>query len=212
MKRIFCFLIAMLVFSLSAVAQAPTTAEDIVRLRAEKIELEKKIKEAEDAQKKSDSPAMKKARKEIEKENKRIANREKKQTEAVTQANVIGCDPITSVEINPGATRYSSWFGNTLVIRLVNESALTIDSIETSFHRYGWVVRNICPGGSLTISFMLDWQDPDSMQVPFKAISRDAGGGMAIEERQFYINRNNQYQRVDNQVWNIHLYRVQQTR
>ena len=98
----------------------------------------------------------------------------------------------------------SNFFGNSLLIRVVNDDSVSVD-IETPLRRYGPIVKNLCPHGSLTLGFMLEWwEGQDNLRVPLKAIHRpDDGGKIAYEERTFNLNRGPDT--VDNRIWEIRL-------
>ncbi|MBI4155859.1 MAG: hypothetical protein HY507_01335 [Candidatus Zambryskibacteria bacterium] len=202
-----------------AEAQTPVTEtpeQKVVRLRAVEIEAREAREKAEAELKKSDTPAMTKARKEIGKEAKRVAERDKKAAEVLQNANVTGCKNVAAegadiadanldiVYVSYNAVR-SSRFHVMVSVIVTNLGTLPLD-LQTSFRGYGPLIKNLCSGGSVTLSFPLNWEDADYVQVPLQAIARTPDGRVATESRIFTLNRWNQQNfRVDNQIWEIHL-------
>jgi len=221
------FLFVQLGFSQATSAQKTPEEimQEIVRLRAQEIEAQDARKKAEEALEKKDSPAMKRARKEIEKEQKRLAKQEEEAAETLMDAKVVGCKNVVvmddlnvtnldrdTVEVSSNATK-GSRFRVMLSLRIINNDVLAFDTIETSFRGYGPVVRNLCSRGSVTLTFNLAWEDADSVDIPITIVARPPDGGIATTTRTFNLNKlNQQSRRVDNQNWEVHVYRQYQTR
>jgi hypothetical protein len=188
----------------------PTNIEELIRLRAEQIELQKKIVELEKQVVKSDTPSMKQARKEVVSKLRAEAVEAAETARDSINAQVTGCDPAT-VWISPKVSERSRWRVMT-TIEVINVSAIPIDEIRAG-SGYGVVVRNLCPGGSITLSFVLRWEDSDNVRIPLTAISRTAEGGIAVAQSSANLNRMSiRHSRVTSRVWQVRLNRQRQVR
>ena len=158
-----------------------TPTERLIRLRAEQIELEEAIKKAKLEVATSDSPAMRKARAEFEKAEKKIAEAQNSQEKAVERSGVAGCDG-TAIWVHPDAVPYRT-INSSVRIRVFNPESVPVN-IEDP--RHGVVVRGLCPGGSLTLFRARSLVDPDYLQFRFIARATLPDGRIAIEESQSY--------------------------
>ena len=161
--------------------QNETPQERLIRLRAEQIELEEAIKKAKLEVATSDSPAMRKARAEFEKAEKKTAEVEEKARKAIANSGLQGCDPST-VQVHPDAVPYRS-ISSTVRIRVFNPESVPVN-IEDS--RHGLIVRGLCPGGSLTLFRARSLVDPDYLQFRFIARAMTPDGRMLMDESPSY--------------------------
>jgi hypothetical protein len=153
-------------------------------------------------------------------ERQRTEERQRQAAETLSRTQMTGCAGVVVmedvslgifrpnpdvVEVSTNATR-SSRINVMVVVRVFNTTRWPID-VETPFKHYGPVVRNLCPGGAVTLSFPLSWEDSNSMQLPLKAIARISPITMATSERTFYLNRSNaSFQRIMNEIWQVQVY------
>jgi hypothetical protein len=151
---------------------ANETPEDrAIRARAEEIEREMATKKAREEAKRSGSPAMRKAIKEFEKAKK-----------AITNSGLQGCDPST-VDVHPDvAPRRNA--SSTVKVQAFNQGQVPVDIYEP---KHGLVVRNLCPGGSLTLFRARRLGiDPDYIQFRYVAKAILSDGRMLTAESQQY--------------------------
>ncbi len=215
------FLVVIWATTLCLSAQVKSDPEqDLIRARrAAVISAKKAEKDAKEALKKADTPAMKVARQELTAEQKTIARQEKTAREVVSSAQMVGCKSIatiTEVALNPRlagpATVIVSPYGtrtsrvNVMTsVRILNIGTFPID-IESPLTRYGVLVRNLCSGGAITLSFTLNWEDQNQLTIPLLAIARTPDGRVATEEMSLTLDRYRQEnQRVDARTWRVHL-------
>lgn len=186
-----------------------TPRERAIKIRAREIELREELKKLESAKRKLDTPNEKKAWKQIEREEKAERNAQREELRKVGNAELSGCAP-DSVWVSRRATERTMWRVMTLV-RITNTSALPIN-IESPLYG-GDLVRNLCSGGSVTLSFVIAWTDADQLQIPLTAVARPDDGGILTDQFQTYLSRwNVQSQRVTTQVWQARPYRQHLTR
>jgi hypothetical protein len=95
------------------------------------------------------------------------------------------------------------------VVRVINTGALTIDEISGP---KGVLVRNLRSGCAMTMTFYQDFLDSDNVPISLMAIARPKDGGVATAPFQVYLNRNDNYTRVQSQTWQVNLQRQFQTR
>ncbi len=194
----------------------PTTApagetdrEKIVRLRALAIEANANLKKAEREAHKAESPAMKQAERQIAHEEKQQAKIKREARRVIADAQITGC-PDGNFWVNPEVEppHWVTRIYQSVVVRVVNTSALPIEIASSK----GVVARNLCPRGSMTMTFFLGLLDSDNVPIQLTAVARPADGGIATAQFSVYLNRNNYYQRVDSQTWMVSLNRQRQTR
>lgn len=195
--------------SLSRKIEQVRDRERLIRLRAEQIRLAKQVEEAEKALRKSEAPEERQARKELEKEEKKVAKAEESAEKAIDRADITGCESGT-VEVHPNiAPRFT--INSSIRIRVTNPEQVPID-IEDAQH--GLIVRNLCPGGSLTIFRARNIADPDHMSFRFLAKAMFPDGTLAMGESRSYrlssrdwsSGRGRQYD-----DWTIHLRKIRQS-
>ena len=178
-----------------------TSEQRSVRLRAEQIEREEKAKLAKAELVKKDTPAMGKARKQLEEEAKKLAEFKKQDADTYASANIQGC-PVGTVLVSGEAVQSSSWRVMTSV-RIVNASPFPRD-IETSFRGIGVAVKNLCAGGSLTLAFYRHTNGPDSEEIILTAVARQPALPVLTESLSLYLYASNiNGRRVDNRTWQI---------
>src|SRR5581483_8746637 len=59
--------------------------------------------------------------------------------------------------------------GHAVTVHVSNPSPVWAVDIETDYGLVPWAVKNLCPGGSLNLSFYLDVGDPESKQINLTA-------------------------------------------
>ena len=218
MKRVIVFLTVLVLFSACAprykvVTQPPTGAsiEDRVKREAERIRLEKEIREKQEALKKLDTPEMREARRKIEKEEKTTEKRVKQEIESRASLDIKGCDPNT-LYVNPSlGTTYG--LRNTLnhsMVRLTifNKGQQPI-SVRSTLHNT--LIENLCPGGSLTLTFAVNVFSPTNAPTQFEltAYSSSTGAGTLTETKQVSIYKEYDWnsRRIEGQTWEVRLSR-----
>lgn len=186
----------------SKTGQMADPYEELVRLRAAQIELQEKLNKALKEVAKKDTKAMSKARGQLQKEADNLKKRHRDEAGTLWKAAITGCEPGT-VTVDDRAVRSDTW--NVMVqVRVVNATPLTYD-IQTPFRNIGTAVRGLCPGGSITLSFVRNFvTDGLSEDVALIAVSQPVVGGVVTEERRFSLNVTNiQYRRVESQIWTL---------
>lgn len=185
-----------------------TPREREIKLRARELELQEELKKLEERKRKLETPSERKARKEIERQEKLARRAERGEQVTTANAEVTGC-PEGTVWVSRRATQRSSWRVMVLV-RITNTGALPID-VESPLYG-GVLVRDLCSGGGVTLSFTLGWADQDQVQIPLTAISRPPDGGLATDQFFMYISKFDiQSNRVRTLVWQTRLIRQYQT-
>lgn len=155
--------------------------ERLIRLRAEQIRLAKEVAEAEKALRKSEPREERQARKEVEKTEKKVAKAQENAEKAVQRSAITGCEAGT-VDVHPSVA--PRWTINSSVrIRVTNPEQVPIN-IEDVQH--GLIVRNLCPGGSLTIFRARNIADPDRMSFRFTAKARFPDGSLGMDQSRSY--------------------------
>ena len=161
-----------------------TPEEKIIRARATKLEAEKAEKEALAEMAKRDSPAMAKARKELEKETDKQKKIEKQNAGAISNAAVAGCDPRGMV-IQPRATGSYSYQSH-VKIRVINLHSRPVSIEDES----GVIVENLCPGGSITLFRARHmWTDGNYYTFHYIARGQFPDGSLGMQQSQsFYLS------------------------
>lgn len=186
-----------------------TPREREIKILARQIELQEEIKRLESQKRKIETQSEKRARKEIERREKTENKLQKRAESTISNAQISGCAP-DSVWVSPRATM-NSLLRVMSVVRVTNSGTLPVD-IESPLYG-GILVRGLCSGGSITLSFVLRWEEPDQLQIPLTAISRPTDGGVATDQFQTYLNRYDiQYNRVRAQTWMVRVQRQYQSR
>ncbi len=190
---------------LERIVYVPTQEEREILARAAEIEAKKATAAAQRAKEVGDSPSIRQARRERAKADKKTKGDAERRAKFLASSRLVGCEPDT-VEIFPLDQRFDPFaiFPSMVRIRVVNTSSQPID-IETSFHGYGPLVRNLCPGGSLSLSFKLGSME-ESQQVPLTAITMTPEGQVGTQERMFWLQKNGRNQNVRNETWNVVIY------
>ena len=213
LKKIFLFLVISTFFPFAVLAQeektktTPADTEELIRLRVQKIELDKKIKEVEKKIKKEATPAEQKARKEVEKEEKKAENKTKREIESRASLDIKGCNPDTVV-VNSvlGTTRGIKSSVNHSMIKLVvfNRNQTPI-GIRSTLHNT--LVENLCPGGSLTLTFASTEFSPSNTQIELTAYSSLLDGAILTETRQVSIYKEYDWnsRTVQSYTWEVRL-------
>lgn len=179
--------------------------DEIIRRRAEQIDLQKEIDRLEKVRRKDEDPSVRKARKELEKREEKEWKYQKLLEDASGRAKVEGCkDPIFSfdqpadldpqqmwVKLNaaalpPSRIRGVPYSRQWIQIRVVNPARE--NSVDIEFNdRYltGVVVKNLCPGGRVTLYRQrVPWVDDRLMRISVTAIRSDG----KISQRSYNIS------------------------
>jgi hypothetical protein len=206
------FLMCILVPSLRGQELTPEQMQQRVIERAREIERreaeEKVLKELAE----QDTPAMRKARKEIERENKEEQKFQKRAARAQLNANVQNCTRGT-VHIdqkvgNDWGLKRSSLYQNVTVI-IVNNSEQPIDVSST--RHSGTLVGNLCSGGSATLTFSARPNDAMMVQMFLTATSTSVTDRktdtfqVTLQGPQPYGNFYN-YRQDSAMPWNVNLH------
>ncbi len=137
--------------ALEAYERAHESPEDkAIRLRAEQIVRDEAAKKAADVKKSKDTPAMHQAREEFRKAADRRHDAAEDLGKIRKKADVRGCRPDTVV-LSEKAEEFTTWL-DTASVRITNFTGEFLD-IETPTRSLGLVVGNLCPDGSVTVSF-----------------------------------------------------------
>lgn len=187
----------------------PDPKDQAVCFKAQSLEMARKASELNKKAKSSEPDSMRKVRKQEERAEKLQYEEQQDQLRKINNSQLTGCDA-DSVWVSRRAVQTTNWRVMTKV-RITNMGTLPID-VESPLYG-GLLVKNLCSGGSITLSFVLKWEDSDQVQIPLMALSRPPDGGVATE--QFYANLNRwniQYNRVTSQIWQVRLSRQYQTR
>lgn len=168
--------------------------DEIIKRRAEQIDLQKEIDRLQKVRRKEEDPAARKARKDLEKQEEREWKHKKLLEDASVQAKVEGCkDPIFSfdqpvdldphqmwVKLNAAALPPSRILGvpysrQWIQIRVFNHpDAKAVDIEFNDRYLTGVVVKNLCPGGRVTLYRQrVPWVDDNQMRISLNAIRSD---------------------------------------
>jgi len=175
----------------------------LVRARAAEIEAREARKKAEEELKKKDTPTMKRARKEIEHEVKKERELKEDSEKVLAQSAITGCED-DKVVVNARAVQFSV-MAVMASIRIINKSSVSQD-IETSSRGIGVAVKNLCPGGAITLAFSRGWvTDSETEEIILTAVGRNQGIGTQTQTFSLYLNRSDvSYRRVQSRVWEIY--------
>lgn len=168
--------------------------DEIIKRRAQQIDLQKEIDRLQKVRRNEEDPIARKARKEIEKQEEKEWKYKKLLEDASVRSKVEGCkDPIFSfdqpvdldpqqmwVKLNAAALPPSRILGvpysrQWIQIRVINPMRATAVDIEFN-DRYltGVVVKNLCPGGRVTLYRQrVPWVDDNQMRISLNAIRSD---------------------------------------
>lgn len=184
--------------------------EKAICLTAQSRELAEKARKVAEQARKAEPASVGQVRREVESaEQARLAARQN-EARKVANAQVTGC-PAGSVWVSDSVADKSRW-RVMATVEVINVGALALDEIRAGAG-YGVVVRNLCSGGSVTLHFVLRWQDSDQVSIPLTAIARPPDGGVATADFSTYLSRwNVQYNRVTSSVWQVRLNRQYQVR
>ncbi len=181
-----------------------TPRDRLIRLRAEEIMAEKARKEAEEKVKALDSSEMKQARKEVEKEEKEQKKAKERSFKAVNSVDLHGCDP-EAVWVNPAlgnnwGLRPSSIY-SMVMVTIVNRYQQSTD-VVSSLH--GTLVKGLCSGGRVTITFAARSTTPSSMQIVLTAIGQSLGAGTQVDSRTISLWKSDYNSRqIQSQLWEL---------
>lgn len=183
--------------------------DEIIRRRAEQIDLQKEIDRLEKVRRKDEDPAARKARKELEKKEEKERKYQKLLEDAAVKAQVEGCkDPIFSfdqpadldpqqmwVKLNAAALPPSRILGvpysrQWIQIRIFNHpDAKAVDIEFNDRYLTGVVVKNLCPGGRVTLYRQrVPWVDDNQMRISLNAIRSDG----RITQRSYTVSAGSQ--------------------
>ena len=204
MRRYNFFLIFVLVFSFSASAEKKdkqdknnnsnsvvervsaddpqlTAREQEIKLLAREFELREEIKKLEERKKKLEVPSEKKARKEIEKIERFEREFALRESRALINAQITGCEAGT-VTVEPRATGSRS-FQSHVKLRVTNIHSRPINIEDED----GEIVSNLCPGGALTLFRSREiWTDSNYIQFQYSAKGRFPDGSLGLLKSQWF--------------------------
>ena len=158
---------------LTPVAPVPgaTVQDELIRQRALEIEATQVAKKAEKAKRENWSPAMKEAARELERADKRNASAQREAARAISRANIQGC-PAGSVWVSPTVEDRAFGFLNAKVTVVnLTTAPVNIRDMVAGFE----VVRNLCPGGQMTMVKRFIMGDSYQKEVAFLATSYVGG-------------------------------------
>jgi hypothetical protein len=165
------------------------------KIRAERLKREEREKKERAQRRKTRDKYERKAENQIEKE-RRDSDKEKREIrEARNSANLSGCNP-SDVFISPLSQKYSK-YRESITIRIVNNTKNSVD-IESSRGRDGVLVRNLCPNGSITVSFVYGMYLNPYQSENFELIA--IGQGTRNVFSVYLNNYGNHYSRI----WSIY--------
>ncbi len=177
-----------------------TAEEKAVRLRALEIELKAELERVREERSKTEFPSVRKARKEIAKAQETLAKLDKQEREAYARAAITGCDEGT-VKVNPAAEQSSGL--RVMVTAHVTNTMTSLMNIETSSRGLGVIVQDLCPGGSVSVSFVQNHIGEDE-DIVLVAVSRPPNAQVQTQTLTLQIQGGNaRYRRVDSRVWTI---------
>ncbi len=171
-----------------------------VSARAETLrEIEEKKKKLE-AYKKSLSPLEKKALKQIREQEENEQKREQRILQARRESNLSGCQNPEEVWVNDDFADMRTWRVNARVL-VANVSGVPIDITVGGIP----AVRNLCPGGSLTLTRSLNtWRDGNNPRIIFSAQGTLDDGRVGTAEKSVFLNVwQAQWQLSRQEAWNI---------
>lgn len=171
-----------------------------ISARAEALaEIERRKREIEGLEKTLTS-LEKKALKQLREEQKNQQEREEEQFRAHIESNLSGCKNPEETWINPDFVAVRTWRVNAKIL-IRNTSGVPIDIVIGGIP----AVKNLCPGGSLTLTRKLNtWQDGNSPDIFFSAQGTLEDGTIATSEKRIYLSVWQAQQELSKQeIWNI---------
>lgn len=159
--------------------------ERLVRERALQLLREQKAKVEEREKLEASSPIERKARQDVRKQQDKRSKLEREraevQAEAERFANLSGCDSST-VGIHSYAVRHDNYAAQ-VTPRIINSTGVPVD-IETSYKGIGLAVKDLCPGGGVTLGFILKAPETYYYQnISFVLVAR----GVALNGKPFSL-------------------------
>jgi hypothetical protein len=182
--------------------------EEAIRTRAEALAAADRLKKAKKAAEKNEDKYTEKARKQIEKGEKKLAEEEREEERALLSAEISGCEDSAMVYVHPEATR-GSWKYSFLRINVTNPGDLPI-KIRTGFRGLGDVVKDLCPRGSLILTFRAKYGDftnlsNSSPSFVLEAVALPGDGRILIQEKKFKLPPQNRGKIVWSKDWVVKL-------
>ena len=190
----------------SVAPQGETTEEARKRLRALSLAVKEKEGTLNAESRKSELRLEKKARVQIEKEDKRVKDLQKKSERSQRNAHITGCTD--SIQVSPRATGSFS-MNSHIKIRTTNLEDFKLDTIEDE---NGWVVQDLCGGGAVTLFRARNWaRDGNYFNFHYVAKGHFPNGTLGIAESPTWTlsgydwssGRGQQFE-----TWNIRLQKV----
>jgi hypothetical protein len=186
-----------------------TSHDRLIRLRAEKIELDKKVKAAQKEALKKATPSVRQATKEVESAEVRDLKRKRDMDEAYFRSGLACRDEkdAPAVFIDPDVERKTYGF--------VNAKYTFFNPYDTPVtirdDREGKdVVRGLCPGGRITITKMLPFLTDSQIQVSYSVYGTMGGRPAIGHAPQTTLNSYQaQYQATQLVNWEIRLQVIQ---
>lgn len=184
----------------------PTPEDSIAELKAEVSARAETIREIEERQKrlkeyeKSLSKMEKKALKQIREQEENRQKREERILRGRVDSQLSGCENPEEVWVNEDFASTRTWRVNAKVL-VRNTSGVPVDITIGGIP----AVRNLCPGGSLTLTRKLNtWQDGNQPRIIFSAQGTLEDGTIATSEKQVSLSAwQAQWQLSRQETWNI---------
>ncbi len=187
-----------------------TQAEKEVRERALAIATAQMAKQVESAKRQNELPAVREARKEIEKSAKHAASRDKASRDALSRAAIQNCSTMKPGDVDPRAEQHDDRLNVMLRVTIVNDSSHGAQpeayNITTPFRGIGVIARGLCSGSTMNITFRRENFVGNNFElVPLKAVPVHPNlQGVYTQERTFYLDLGRlNYERVHNEDWII---------
>lgn len=181
--------------------------DQAVCFKAQSLELAKRASEAKRAALKSEPDSMSDVRKEERETEKKARKAREYQDWLYKRVDIKGCDPRT-VEVHYQAN--PKGYGVGRYVRVYNPNAL---SVAIANGRYGEIVSNLCPNGSIQLYIPIQPRDGNNVRIELTASAVTIDGVMMVAN---YTDSMSRYeapsQMYDVRTWVINLQRQYQGR
>ncbi len=185
----------------------PEEAQRQVTERAKQIEQRETERKRLEEFEKQDTPAMKQARREFQKEYDDSKKSRERSNRAFLNADVQGCEPRTvwvSPKVGNDRGLKRSYLYSTMSMTIINRSSESVD-IVSDLHRT--LITNLCSGGRATLRFSPTPSDGMSIQFTLTAISTSTNGvktdTRSISLYKGYGSYSYDYRQVFGQLWEV---------
>lgn len=189
-------ILTVLVLALTSSAYAQTTpapaptdstsvsTEELIRIRAQQIELRRREAELLRELAKRDNPDMRQARRELQSEENARKKREEEERRVLRDAAVSGCsaDQVAEMKIEPHAVG-SRALTSYVKVRVMNPHNFSVNIEDES----GEVVTGLCAGGSITLFRARNmWNDGNFVMFQYTARGTFPDGSFGMATSQSY--------------------------